>query len=495
MFKKFAYIITPFLLELFNRSLSVGSFPTSWKSVKVRPVPKGRCADAENPSSYRPIALLPTLSKLLERVVASQLWSHLHMFDLLPSYQSGYRQHYSTETAILKVLSDLFLSMDSGDVSLVASLDLQAAFDTVDHSILIQRLQSSFGLSGTILSWFSSFLGPRSMSVHCNKSNSVRTSSPACGVPQGSVLGPVLFVLYTSDIIPLVNRCGLKIHVFADDIVVYCSSSPSCASSLSLKLSTCLDDVNAWLCENRLVLNPSKSNVMWCFSRQRKFVPPTTVRVCNLLLSPAPFIKYLGFEIDSHLSLERNVSSTMSTCFSVLRRLRTVRRSISSSAMQVLVSSLVLSRLDYCISCYVGVPGVSLKRLSSVLHAAARFTTDSRRYDSISPILRELNWLPLRGRIERRIGLLVMSCLRGEGPSYLAETLQDCSTLSSRRRLRSASTRTLFRPTSRRPTLGGRSFVVQGPQMWNDLPVYLRVENSILSFKRLFNDYLSKKHL
>ena len=129
------------------------------------------------------------------------------------------------------------------------------------------------------------------------------------------------------------------------------------------------------------------------------------------------------------------------------------------------------------------------------LHAAARLTTEARRYDSISPILRGLNWLPIRGRIERRIWLLVMSCLRGEAPSYLVETIKDCSTLTARSCLRSASTRCLFRPASKRPNLGGRSFYVNAPQLWNSLPESLRVEDSFLCFKRLFNEYLSKKHL
>jgi hypothetical protein len=492
--KNCSELLIPFLLKLFNKCLSEGRFPRGWKLTRLRPILKNRFSDPHDLSSYRPIAMLPVLSKLLERLVASQLWAHIDKFNLLSPFQSAYRRHHSTETALLKVLSDLHASMDQGQVSLLTSLDLSSAFDSVDHRVLIQRLRTSFGLSSVVLDWFSSFLCSRSMSVMCNSFSSSFTQSNDCGVPQGSVLGPILFLLYTHDVISIVNRFDLQVHIFADDVLIYGSASFAAASDLSVKVSSCIDVVNAWFRSSHLLLNPSKTKVMWSYSsRSKKTVPLTPVRVCNTLILPSSSIKYLGFIIDSHLTFVQNISLTVSSCFAALRSIRSVRQSLSTSATRALVSSLVLSRLDYCISCHYGVPESSLKRLASVLHAGARLVMKSRRFDHVSPLLDRLNWLPIQGRIERRIGRLMFLCMSGRGPNYIAGSFREHSSVPALSRLRSSKTRTLVRPATRR-AFGDRSFFVYGPKMWNSLPCEIRDAHSFTSFYKLFNDYISRKY-
>ena len=147
--------------------------------------------------SYRPISNLSVLSKLLERLVARQLLEHLNAARLLPDLQSAYRAYHSTETAVLKVLADILRALDTGDLAVLTLLDLSTAFDTVDHATLLRRLEVSYGLRGHVLGWFHSYLNGRIQYVRCGTASTVTVL--LCGVPQGSVLGPILFVLYTAD--------------------------------------------------------------------------------------------------------------------------------------------------------------------------------------------------------------------------------------------------------------------------------------------------------
>ena len=189
--------LLPSLTALINSSLSSGSFPQVFKSAVIFPLLKNPSLDPNELKNFRPISNLPFISKIIEKLVLVQISHHLSANNLLNQFQSAYRLGHSTETALLKIVNDLLLSLDDWKISLLDSLDLSAAFDTIDHNILLHRLKHDFGLSGTVLDWFSSYLSGRIQSVSVRSHTSV-PASVSCGVPQGSVLGPILFVLYTT---------------------------------------------------------------------------------------------------------------------------------------------------------------------------------------------------------------------------------------------------------------------------------------------------------
>lgn len=195
LFREVLCVLEPFVLTIINSSLSQGTVPSILEHTVVNPLCKKASSDPYILDNYSPISKLPFLSKVMEKAVFHQLMVFLSENNLLDKFQSGFRQHYSTESALLKVLNDLLLAVDSGNCAVLFLLNLSAAFDTIDHAILLERLSNCVGIQGTALNWFTSYLSDRTFSVEIGNFSS--SSVPlTCGVPQGSILGPLLFSQY-----------------------------------------------------------------------------------------------------------------------------------------------------------------------------------------------------------------------------------------------------------------------------------------------------------
>ena len=480
--KRIAHMVAPFIVALFNRSLKSGCFPVSFKQAFITPILKKSGLDSTDLNSYRPISNLSVLSKLLERLVVSQLLEYLTVAELLPPFQSGFRPGHSTETAVLHVLSDLLSAADRGDFAALTLLDLSAAFDTVDHEILLQRLQSSFGINEVALKWFNSFLAGR---TQCVRRGSTKSSSVPliCGVPQGSVLAPILFILYVSDLATLIENHGLLSHQYADDTQIYGACSLSDVTGFSSKVSDCMKDIACWMRSNRLQLNPDKTEFMWCAtSRRQHQLPSSALMFGSTAVKPVSSVRDLGIFIDSDLVMRTHVCRTVSSCFAALRQLRSIRRLVPVSVFTSLVVALVLCRLDYGNGTLVGLPAYLIRRLQSVQNAAARLVFRLRRSDHVTDALVSLHWLRVPERITYKLAVMTFKALRGMAPHYLSQFVR-VADVPSRIRLRSAATDHLIVPAVKLSTVGSRSFRVAGARVWNNLPADITSSSSLSIFK------------
>jgi hypothetical protein len=489
VFKQVVDLVAPFIVELFNRSLAAGHFPAGFKEAFITPLVKKPGLDVADVNSYRPISNLSVISKLLERLVALQLMQYLTSAGLLPSLQSGFRPGHSTETAVLRVLSDILQAVDRGDAAALILLDLSAAFDTVDHDIMLQRLQVSFGIVGAAHQWFQSYLLGRSQYVRRGqfKSSSTRLT---CGVPQGSVLRPVLFILYTADLISLIEQHGLSPHLYADDTQIYGSCGPATVDVFSTKVSECVGDIASWMRSNRLQLNSDKTEVLWCSTGRRLHqLPSAALSIDGVPVAPVSSVRNLGIFIDSDLVMRTHVQRTVSRCFAALRQLRQIRRSLPASTFQSLVVALVHSRLDYGNSVLVGIPAYLTSRLQSVLNAAARLVYNLKRSEHITDALICLHWLRASERIKYKVAVLTYKVLHGSAPRYLG-TFDRIADRPGRRFLRSAETHLLHVPPFRLSTVGSRAFPVAGPRIWNDLPEEVTSAQSLPIFRQRLKTFL-----
>lgn len=489
--KEVAELLAPYFVELFNRSFATGQFPSTFKEAFITPIVKKPGLDVNDVASYRPISNLTVVSKVLERLAAHQLMDYLKASDLLPSMQSGFRPGHSTETAVLRVLADILQAVDCGDVAALVLLDLSAAFDTVDHSILLQRLNTTFGISATAHSWFRSYLSGRSQ---CVRRGSIRSSITRllCGVPQGSVLGPILFIMYVADLVCLIQDHGLSAHQYADDTQVYGACRPAAVNALSSQITGCVDTVASWMKSNRLQLNADKTEVMWCATGRRQHQLPTTpLSVNGVPVQPVKSVRDLGVHIDGDLVMRTHVQRTVSRCFAVLRQLRQIRHVVPTSTFQTLVVSLVLSRLDYGNAVLVGLPAYLLNRLQSVLNAAARLIFGLRYTDHITEALVSLHWLRAPQRIQFKVAVLAYKVLNGSAPQYLGPLVRTAD-LPGRRPLRSTASNRLDVPRFRLTTVGSRAFPVAASRIWNDLPADVTSSPSLSIFRRRLKTVLFK---
>ena len=483
-------VFSDIVANLANISFAQGSFPTAYKTAQVTPLLKKEGLDKTLPANYRPISNLNNISKILERLFLKRIQPHITTSPNFNPFQSAYRRNHSTETSLLYTVNRICQDVNNGKCTLLVSLDLSAAFDTVDHTILSNILKNSFGIQGPALSWINSYLHDRQQFVRIGDATSP-TTLLSTGVPQGSVLGPILFTIYTAPIAAVVREHGVDHQQYADDTQLFVSLSVANYPTLIPKLEACLVHLSHWFYTNGLALNPDKTDAILFGTQQRlrtfPHIPHINVTGSNISL--ADKVKILGVILDKSLSFNDHVSNIAKISLYHIRSLRHIRPSLNTDVAKTIGSAIIGSRLDYANALLFNTSNNNINKLQKIQNLLAKVVLNKRHPTNHRPrtaqMLQDLHWLPIKYRIYYKLAVLTHRSLNGTTASYLSTLI---SPYSPARTLRSSSSNLLTIPRSRLH-FADKSFEMAGPSVWNSLPTEIRNISSLDSFGRSLKTY------
>ena len=481
--------LLPVLSKIVNDSLLSGVFPKALKTANIRPTIKKPELDQDDLGNYRPVSNLPFLGKLIEKCAGDQLVKHLEDNSLLSKNQSAYRRNMSCETATLRIYDDLLTLTDEKRKVVLLLLDLSAAFDTVNHDTLLGRLEKLYGVTGNSLNWFRSYLTDRTASVVVGDLKSALVEL-SIGVPQGSILGPILFICYTRELELVAEKHGVSIHFYADDTQVYAAYSCDEIALVEEKLRACVIDIQEWLTNNFLQLNPTKTEVLILSPRGEPEKSSFDLFKGAEPLQIATSARNLGVYFDARLSFDHHVARVVRSCKVTLVNLWRIGGKLSRRLRTTLVTSLIHGQLDFCNSLMLGMTKKNVNELQKVQNAAARFVFGQRRWRGTTELRKTLHFLPVDKRIQFKICVQVYKCLNGLAPEYLSSLL-----LKRRKKamgLRADNDELLLETPRTKYRITERAFRVSGPRLWNKLPKDLRGVDNLQEFKRSLKTHLFK---
>lgn len=482
--KKVIYYIALPLTHIFNMSLTTGQYPDSFKLSKVVPIYKKD--DPSLCSNYRPISILPCISKILEKIIYEQLYEFLEQNSLLCANQYGFRKHHSTDLAVLEVYDKISSSLTNHNHVIGIFCDLSKAFDTLDHNILLYKL-NHIGIRGVPLLWFKNYLSQRKQFVEYESFHS-NISPVNHGVPQGSILGPLLFLIYVNDVINISD--SLSFTLFADDITILYPHSKLDDSTLFLNSE--LLKLCRWFNCNKLFFNHSKTNYI-VFKNPRRNMD---YQNCNLVINNTQIerkstVKFLGVTLEENLNWDahfKSLTNNVSKLVGLLCRLRDV---LPNSSLTLLYKSLIQSKLFYC---NVAWGRSTQKNLNSILilqKKAVRVCTGSMFLSHSNPLFSKLNVLKVQDITFLQTALLMYKFNIDLLPPYFRILFQFNNEFHSYN-TRSSQNLHLTTPQN---IIVQRSIRHAGPEIWNSIAVNIKQSVSPKSFKLKLKKYLLESYV
>jgi hypothetical protein len=492
IFKDIIEDLLPYICDLVNKSLNTGSVE-GIKDCVIVPLLKKMGIDPDTLKNYRPVTNEVFISKLTEKVVSMRMFKHMNVNNLHSKYQHAYKKFHGTETLLVKLVDDVLIGFESNSATIVLLIDLSAAFDTVDIDKLLNILENDIGIRGTALIWFESFLRGRTQCVKIE--NFLSDTLPVLfGVPQGSVLGPILFNIYASSLSLVIRNFGFNTSGYADDNNAYNSFALSFQYNIIAKqLPDLLNQIHEWMNLFFLKMNPDKTEIIMFIPQQLKdahtingciFTDGSCIRFVN-------FVKNLGVLLDRHLNMDVHINAIVSVCYKQLSDIGKIRKLLSKKDTELLVHAVISSRLDYCNSLLYGANKTHINKLQMVQNAAARLVSMRRKHESVSDVLVNLHWLRIEARIIYKLLVLVYKCIYNIAPECIIE----CISIKDGGRCLLAHK--FFQSSQAR-----KSFSYIAPKLWNNLPDNIRFSSTLLKFKNhtkyllfnKFNDYMKSVH-
>ena len=476
-------VLAYYLTVIINTSIVTGVFPDEWKHAIV--CPSFKQGDIEDPSNYRPISLLPILSKVLEKIVANQLTDYLSENNLLSNTQHGFRKYLSTETALNLVMEKLYSNIDSKKISLITLCDLSKAFDSVSHTILLEKMLNI----GIDRFWFENYLKDRTQAVKV-KGHVSSKQDVTYGVPQGSVLGPILFNIFINDL-HFTTHEGDLIQ-FADDAQYIHTDNIENIEALVRKVEVNIEKVMDYFMINGLKINASKTKFIFIGTHSYINRLPENIRikVKSAEIKPSNNVKNLGVTFDSYLNFNSHIEEISKKAMGIVQFIWRNKEYLNDSSRTIVINALVNSLFTYCSTVWGSSSKTNINDLQKIQNFAAKVAVgNGKKFDHATPFIKKLEWLTVGQQIKYRDLLYIFKVLKGCTPKWLLN-LSYVSQMSNRE---SRQSENLHKPLTR-TKLADKAFSVRGPSIWNSLPNDIKHLQRFSLFKRAVKSYV-KEHM
>ena len=471
------FINTP-LTHIYNTCIVNGVFPNILKEAKVIPLPK--CKNPKELNNYRPISLLNIISKPLEKHIHKHISSFFENNNLFYSYQSGFREKHSCHSASIRIIDTWLSNINNNKINGAIFLDLKKAFDLVNHNILLKKL-SYYLKNQSVVALLQSYLSDRSQVVFSNNTLSSKKDIK-CGVPQGSILGPLLFCIYINDLPYQISNPNVELDLFADDSSLHTASEN--IESINENLQISLDEVDDWCKTNKMILHPEKSKSMIITTHQKRQLHQyqLKLRINNIDIEQVKKHKLLGIIIDENLTWEDHINHLYKQLSQNLFLLSKLKPYLNTFALKIFFNAHIISRINYSQSVWSQAANSHIKRIDSLYRRAIKMISNEKNVSTTKKIL-NLNCLPLQEHFMYNSVLLTFKIQNNLTPNYLKQFITNSNRISSLN---------LMVPYARIEKFK-LSYSFSAPKQWNSLPKEIRGNTKIGSFKNAVKKYLTFK--
>ena len=485
--------ISSVLSHIVNVSFQTSIFPDRWKKAIIKPIPK--VTIPISPSDYRPISLLPALSKIIEKLANRQIVEYLVKHDLLDPNQSAYKKNHSTQTALLKLCEDIYDCIDDSEITLLVLLDFSKAFDTVNHKLLLAKLDI-LGFQENTCSWILSYLSGRQQKVQ-TETESSSWSSIINGVPQGSILGPLLFTILISDMrLSIWNGSYIT---YADDTNLYWESAADAINETLTKANSVTSNISKYCTDNCLRLNEGKCKFMLIGTKPAikkvNSMDLGDLKINDVCMERVTDAKVLGVTFDEVLSWRKQVNLCIRRAMSNFFQICRYRKFLNKEAKIILCESIVLSQFNYCDIVYSNMDKYLKYKIQKIQNLCLKFIFDIKKRDHVdyNSLKSELKWLDMNQRRLKHGLTLIYKILHGLAPNYLRDTF----TLVSE--IHSVNTRTsnnnIWIKKNTKTKLHRNSYTFEMANIYNKIPEDIKNSVSVISFKKQIGQLLLQNRL
>ena len=476
-------VLAPSITYIINRSIESGIFPCIWKNAKVNPIFKS--GDKDNVNNYRPISILPTLPKIIEKWIEKNLMLYLDKYTLLHKNQSGFRKNHSTESALILMTDTWLKAINEGKLVGSAMIDFRKAFDLVDHQLLLKKLRI-YKFSESTLLWFKSYLNNRTQQVVINNLNST-SGDVVCGVPQGSILGPILFLLFINDLPLSLQNLPVSVDLYADDTTLYSIALDKC--SLETNLQNALNSVHIWCLENGMTINTDKTKLMLIASRQKRnslIESDLNITFNDRELKNSNNEKILGVHVDQNLVWNSHFQYVCKKIASNLWLLSQIRIYLNEQHRRLYYNAYIKPHIEYCCVVWGNSSNLNAYKIEKMQRRACKLIL-GKDYTTLVDARNQLDILSFEESISFNKAKVMFKIATNAAPIYLTDLFQmrgDMQNLnSSQLNLRSTSNRNFLIPKPK-INLFKNSLSYSGALVWNSIPLWIKNSDTIQSFSK-----------